>query len=108
MNYLNNMFGIIKKSNFIFGGLILIIVFLFGVWSHPSLTPKIAPDSYAYINIAENFNHQSNALRPFTFPIFIRICMFLADSNWKIFFSIIQIVIHASLCVVLFLFFQRF
>ena len=89
-------------------------IFLFSWWSHPSLIPKIAPDTYAYINIAQNFTDPSNAMRPFFFPLFIRLCMWLSQSqsNWNletvgIVFSICQIIIHASLCLTLFLFYQK-
>ena len=89
-------------------------IFLFSWWSHPSLIPKIAPDTYAYINIAQNFTDPSNAMRPFFFPLFIRLCMWLtqSQSDWNletvgIVFSICQIIIHASLCLILFLFYQK-
>ena len=60
----------LSKENITLSVLLFLIIFMFAWWSHPSLIPKTYPDSFAYVNIAENFNHKSNAMRPFVFPLF--------------------------------------
>ena len=62
-----------KNHNIYLALFLFISILLFSWWSHPSLIPKIAPDSYDYINIAQDFNDPSNAMRPFLFPLFMRI-----------------------------------
>ena len=103
-----------NNHNTYFSLFLFISILLFSWWSHPSLIPKIAPDSYDYISIAQDFNDPSNAIRPFFFPLFLRICMFLSQSqtDWNLetagmVFSIFQILLHASVCLLLFLFYQR-
>ena len=53
-------------------------------------------------------------MRPFLFPLFLKICMLISQSNsiWDIesvgpIFSICQILIHAIMSVILFLFYQK-
>ena len=96
-----------NNNKFLYYWVLFVLVFLFSWWSHPSLIPKTSPDTSAYINIAENFSHERNTMRPFFFPLFIKTCMWLSESNWNILFSICQILFHASLCLVLFLFYQK-
>ena len=88
--------------------LIFTIVFLFSWWSHPSLIPKTSPDSWGYINLAKDINHEISEIRPFFFPLFIKLCMSISEIYWKQIFSIIQILFHALICTSIFHLFIRF
>ena len=88
--------------------LIFTIVFLFSWWSHPSLIPKTSPDSWGYMNLAKDINHEISEIRPFFFPIFIKFCMSISEIFWKQIFSIIQILFHALICTSIFHLFIRF
>ena len=61
--------------------LIFIIVVLFSWWSHPSLIPKTSPDSWGYINLAKDINHEILEIRPIIFPLFIKL-----SHKFKVFF----------------------
>jgi len=86
--------------------LIFIIVFLFSWWSHPSLIPKTSPDAYEYLNLAKNPQDLKSGIgvgiRPIFFPIIIKTSMLLSDLYWKQIFSIIQISLHAFICLLLY------
>ena len=89
--------------------LIFLIVFLFSLWSNPSLIPKLSPDSYGYWSIAENFSSQNEdaSIRPWLFPLFIRVCMVISPDNWQIALSLIQIFSHSFITILLFSLFKK-
>ena len=89
--------------------LILIIVLLFSWWSNPSLIPTINPgDSPGYIGVAKDFSDPIIFIRPFFYPLIIRICMNISELNWGILLSIVQILLHSSICVIIFHFYLKY
>ena len=89
---------------------IFLFVFLFTLWSNPSLVPKLSPDSYGYWSLAENFRLQNedSSIRPWLYPLFIRLCMEISPVNWQTSISFIQIIFHSFITVLLFLLFKKY
>lgn len=88
---------------------IFLFVFLFTFWSNPSLVPKLSPDSYGYWSLAENFSMQNedSSIRPWLYPLFIRLCMKISPVNWQISISLLQIIFHSFITVLLFMLFKK-
>ena len=104
INFFNNY------SKFIIAWFIFCLVFLFTYWAHPSLTPKISPDGYGYWSIAENFTSSIDdaSIRPWFYPIFIRICMIISLNHWQIILSLFQIFFHSSVCILMYYLFRKY
>ena len=81
---------------------------MFGVWSTPDLIPKMSPDSYGYVRMANDFTNEVSEERPFFFPLLVRFCMELSGHHWEETFSIIQICFHAIISIWLFFLFREF
>ena len=76
--------------------LIFLLVFFFSWWSNPSLEGRIYPDTYDYINLAEDLSHPSNSLRPFLYPILIRGAMKISPDNWSKLIVLMQMLFHVT------------
>ena len=89
--------------------LIFLLVFFFSWWSKPSLIPSInLGDSPGYIGVAKDFSHPIVFIRPFFYPLIIRICMNISELNWGILLSIFQILLHSIICVIIFHFYLKY
>ena len=91
-----------QKNTVVLSLFLFITIFLFCCWSAPDLIPKTSPDSWGYLNLANNFNDEVSKIRPFFFPLLIKLCMNLSELYWQQLFSIIQIFFHAVICIFLF------
>ena len=84
------------------------IVFLFSIYSRPSLIPKWSPDGYGYLSVSQDFSSDFSNIRPFFFPLIIKICHFISFNNWQIYFSLLQMTLHSLMVLILFKNFQEF
>ena len=98
-----------KYSNIIIGCFIFFLVFLFTIWSHPSLIPKISPDGYGYWSIAKDFftTISDASIRPWFFPLFLRVCMTISPDQWQVVLSLFQIFFHSITCVLIYFVFRK-
>ena len=92
-----------KLNNYVVIFILFLLTFVIAIWSHPQLEPKVSPDSYDYIASAEALNSSSSNLRPFLYPLVIRVCMKLDLNNWSKYLVIFQIMIHSIMVVLLYL-----
>ncbi|MFL3005348.1 MAG: phospholipid carrier-dependent glycosyltransferase [Candidatus Neomarinimicrobiota bacterium] len=99
-----------KYSNIIIALSIFCLIFLFTIWSRPSLVPKISPDGYGYWSIAKDFKTSISdaSIRPWFFSIIIRVCMLISAEYWQIVLSFFQIVFHSSISVLMFFLFRKY
>jgi len=97
-----------KINIIILSGILFTLILLFSWWSHPSLIPKTSPDSWGYITLAEDINHEISEIRPFFFPLLIKSCMSLSEMYWEQIFSILQILFHAFISIILFFLYLKF
>ena len=81
--------------------IIFIFVLFWGLWSNPEFEMKIAPDSWDYIAVAEDFSSSANILRSFGYPMLIRFCILLSDTNWETILFIVQLFLHGVSVLVL-------
>ena len=93
---------IVFKEKNLLSLIIFILVCLFCLWAYPDLSLKMGPDSWGYINVAKDFSHPSHEIRPFFYPLIIRISMILSIDHWENILFLIQIVLHSSFVVLLF------
>ena len=103
---ISNIFN--NKKNIYLSLVLFFIILIFSIWSKPNLIPNLSSDSGGYIRLAKDFHSDISEIRPFFFPLFIRMCIELNEVNWESIFSIIQIIFHASLTSYLFWVFQKF
>ena len=89
-------------------GTLFIIVLAFSFWSNPNLYPQISPDGLGYLELAKNFKSEVGLIRPFFFSFFIKLCMIIGQENWQQIFSLFQIILHSTLCTILFFSFREF
>ncbi len=102
---INNIF--IDKKNIYLSLVLFFIILIFSIWSKPNLIPNLSPDSYGYIRLAKDFQSDISEIRPFFFPLFIRMCLEINEANWQKLFLIIQLVMHATLATYIFSLFQK-
>ena len=89
--------------------LIFLLVFFFSWWSKPSLIPSInLGDSPGYIGVAKDFSDPIIIIRPFFYPLIIKICMNISELNWEILLSIFQISLHSITCIIIFHFYLKY
>lgn len=87
---------------------LFLIIFLFCWWSNPALMPKInLGDTPGYLSVAKDFSATQTEIRPFFFPLIIRICMNISELHWERILSIFQISLHSLVCVVIFHFYSK-
>ena len=87
---------------------LFLIVYLFCWWSNPTLMPKInLGDTPGYLSVAKDFSATQTEIRPFFFPLIIRICMNISELHWERILSIFQISLHSIVCVVIFHFYSK-
>ena len=89
-------------------GTLFLIVLAFSFWSNPNLYPQISPDGLGYLELAKNFKSEVSLIRPFFFSFFIKLCMIIGQENWQQIFSLFQIILHSTLCTILFFSFREF
>ena len=87
---------------------LFLIILAFSIWSNPNLLPQISPDGQGYLELAKNFKSEVGLIRPFFFPFIIKSCMIISQENWQQLFSIFQIILHSSVCTILFFSFREF
>ena len=99
----------IKDDNkkFIYYWVLFLIVFFFSWWSNPSLEGRIYPDTWDYIHLAEDLSHSDNTLRPFLYPLIIRLAKFISLDNWSTIVVLIQILFHSISILLIFILFQK-
>jgi len=89
--------------------LIFLLVFFFSWWSNPTLMPKInLGDTPGYLSVAKDFSATQTEIRPFFFPLIIRICMNISELHWERILSIFQISLHSIVCVIIFHFYLKY
>ena len=100
----------IKYSKITSAFFIFILVSLFAIWSHPSLIPKISPDGYGYWSIAKDFftSISDASIRPWFFPLFLRVCMTISPDQWQVVLSLFQIFFHSITCVLIYFVFRKY
>jgi 4-amino-4-deoxy-L-arabinose transferase-like glycosyltransferase len=85
----------------------MIITLIFGFWSKPLSGIYLSPDSYDYINLAKNFNHEISKFRPPFFSVLLRFFMELGAEKWNIYYSNFQLFTHSSMVLLFFYLFQN-
>ena len=98
----------ILSNQLIIYSILFFIVFLFSIQSNPSLIPKISPDSYGYISASKDFTNYISNIRPFFFPLIIRIAHSISYDSWHIVFSLFQITLHSIIVLLLFKSFKTY
>lgn len=88
--------------------IILIILILgFSLWSKPETGLNLSPDSYDYINLAKNLDHEISKFRPLFFSIILRFFMELESEKRDIYISNFQLIAHSFLVLLCFFIFQK-
>jgi len=85
----------------------MIIILGFSFWSKPTTGINLSPDSYDYINLAKNFDHEISKFRPPFFSIILRFFMELETEKWDIYYSNFQLIAHSLLVLLCFFIFQK-
>ena len=98
----------ILSKQFITYLILFFIVFVFSIQSNPSLLPKTSPDSSGYITASKDFTNYISNIRPFFFPLIIRISHFISNDSWQIVFSLFQITLHSMMVLFLFSSFKEY
>lgn len=92
-----------------FSYLVLLVLTLgFGFWSKPISGSYLSPDSYDYINLAKDFNHEISKFRPPFFSIILRFFMDLNAEKWQAYLSSFQLITHSLIVLICFYLFQNF
>ncbi|MFL3006886.1 MAG: hypothetical protein ACJZ10_02680 [Candidatus Neomarinimicrobiota bacterium] len=92
----------ILSKQFIINLILFFIVFLFSIQTNPSLIPKTSPDSSGYVSVSKDFTNYISNIRPFFFPLIIRVSYFISNDSWQIVFSLFQLTLHSMMVVLLF------
>ena len=87
---------------------IFVIILLFSCWSYPDFGLRIYPDSWGYINVAKDFSDPSHEIRPFFYPLIIKISMVISPIYWESILLIIQISFHSIIIIFLYNLFLKF
>ena len=98
LNFINKKF--FKEFNIYV--ILFFIVLIFSIFSRPSLIPKMSPDSYGYWSVSQEFTCVISKIRPFFFPLIIRISQYVSNDIWQIVFSLFQITLHSIMVLFLF------
>ena len=98
----------ILSKQFIIYLILFFIVFLFSIQSNPSLIPKTSPDSSGYVSVSKDFSNYISNIRPFFFPLIIRISHFISNDSWQIVLSLFQITLHSMMVLLLFSSFKAY
>ena len=86
---------------------LMILTFIFGLWSKPLAGISLSADSFDYIKLAKNFNHEISKFRPPFFSIILRFFMELGAEKWKIYYCNFQLITHSSMVLIFFYIFQN-
>ena len=98
----------ISSKQFVINLILFFIVFLFSIQSNPSLIPKTSPDSSGYVSVSKDFTNYISNIRPFFFPLIIRLSYFISDDGWQIVLSLFQITLHSIMVLFLFRNFKEY
>jgi len=97
------------NNKLVFTCLIFLTIFLFSWWSNPTLIPSASlGDTPGYLSIAQDFSASQTEIRPFFFPLILRVCMNISDLHWEKIFSLFQILLHSLICVIIFHFYLQY
>lgn len=88
--------------------ILVILTLIFGYWSKPINGIYLSPDSYDYINLAKNFNHEISKFRPPLFSIILKFFMYFGNERWGNFYSNFQLITHTFIVFLCFFLFQKF
>ncbi len=88
--------------------ILFIIVFLFTWWSNPNFTAYYSPDTWEYIKVGKDFSNPANEIRPFLYPLFIKICRIICPESWENLVIFFQMVFHSLTIILLFRLFLIF
>ncbi len=79
-------------------------IFIIGIWSNPSLNASIAPDSYAYLTLADNLFDEGANFRPPVYPLFLRISFMFEKIELTKNIFLMQVTFHSLNILICFLF----
>jgi len=97
-----------SKTKYILSFLLFLMTFSFSFWSNSELKPQISDDSGGYIRLAKDFTDEVAEIRPFFYPLFLKICMNINSENWMATYCLLQLLFHSFMIVALFFLFQIF
>ena len=98
----------ISSRQFVINLILFFIVFLFSIQSNPSLIPKTSPDSSGYVSVSKDFTNYISNIRPFFFPLIIRVSYFISNDSWQIVLSLFQMTLHSIMVLFLFRNFKEY
>ena len=84
-----------------------LLILTFSIWSNPSLKPHISGDGYGYWSIAEDFTIKEASIRPFLFPLILKVIINFSPDNWQFYFTLFQLISHSLISSFLFLIYKK-
>ena len=99
-----SVFNLKEFRLFILSTILVLLIFLIGIWSNPLLNATLAPDSYDYLKLAGNLFDENANFRPPIYPIFLWMSSLFGNIEPAKNIFLMQLTLHALTMFICFLF----